>query len=46
LTDRFGRPLWQTAWPEEAVVGAALARAVGIGTLRDFDAAAALVRYR
>ncbi len=46
LSERFARPLWQTAWPEEAAVGAALACAVGTRALPNYAAAAALVRYR
>jgi sugar (pentulose or hexulose) kinase len=43
LSQRFGRPLRTTPWPEEAAVGAALAAAVGIGAV-DLPRAGAFVR--
>ncbi len=45
LGDSFDLPLVIPAWEEEAAVGAAMAAAVGVGAIRDWDAAAAAVRY-
>jgi len=45
LSGAFGLPLAVPAWDEEAAVGAAMAAAVGVGALPDWDAAAAVVRY-
>lgn len=45
LAEAFQLPLMVPAWEEEAAVGAAMAAAVGVGALPDWDAAAATVQY-